>query len=120
MKKFLLFSLVVITVIFLAGCSTLKIELRGNKPVLLNTPTKEYLVLNHFIQGKVSAFDYSGTPDISAIVYKVLLDYPNADAIVNLFITIRRGPLEVIPDLLTLGLANIYTIKAEGDIIQYK
>lgn len=120
MKKFLLLFLVVTATTLLSGCSTVKIEVRGNKPVIFNTPTKEYTVLNHFILGKVSAFDYSGTPDISAVIYRALHSYPEADAVINLFITIKKGPLETLGNLLTLYFADIYTMKIEGDIIKYK
>lgn len=120
MKKFLSLFLIGITVVTVAGCATFKIEAHGNKPMLLNTPAKEYTVLNHFILGKVSAFDYSGTPDISAVIYRALDKYPEADAVINLFVTIKRGPLEAIGNILTLWLAEIYTIKVEGDIIKYK
>jgi hypothetical protein len=120
MKKIFTILIVGILLISITGCTTLKLIARGNKPIILNTPPKDYTVLNHFTKERMIAFDYTGAPDISQIIQEATGGYPNADAIINVFITVKTTPVDFLLNLFTIGLAYAYTLRVEGDIIQFK
>lgn len=114
--SFLLFAFV----LSVSGCTTLKVLARGNQPIVLNNPSEPYEVLGHFSKAKGVAFDYTGAPDISAMIREGMAPYPNADATINVFITVECSVGDFFFNFFTLGLANAYTLKIEGDAIKYK
>ena len=124
MKKGLRFSMITIVLLVLlvsaSGCTVCKIIARGNKPMILNTLPEEYTVLGHFEKQKSFYFDYTATPDISSMLRESLAAYPESDAVVNVFITVKSTLGDFFMDLFTLTFANAYTLSVEGDIIKYK
>ena len=112
-------SLVICLSLSVSSCTIVKILARGNQPLILNTPPEHYRVLGHFKQSKGIAFDYTGAPDISAMVREGSAGYPESDAIVNTFITVEESVGDFFFDFFTLGLAHAYTITVEGDVIKY-
>ena len=106
-------------VINLTGCTVCKIIARGNQPIILNTLPEKYTVLGHFSKEKSFYFDYTRSPDISAFIREATASYPNADAVVNVFVTVKTTLGDFFIDLFTLTFANSYTIHVEGDVIQY-
>ncbi len=119
MKKILSLVLVGAFLVTLTGCTMVKILARGNQPIILNTLPEKYTVLGHFKKSKMVAFDYTRSPDISALIREASAAYPNADAVVNTFITVESTVGDFFMNLFTLGIANSFTVTTEGDFIQY-
>ena len=111
--------LCIFLVVGVAGCTYIKLIARGNQPIVLNTLPEKYIVLGHFKKSKGVAFDYTGAPDISSIIREAVTPYPNADAVVNTFVTVEESVGDFFFDFFTLGIANAHTITVEGDIIKY-
>jgi len=112
---FLLLTLV----INLSGCTICKIIARGNQPLILNTLPEKYTVLGHFNKERSFYFDYTRTPDISSLVRESMAAYPESDAVVNVFITVKSTVGDFFMNLFTFGFAYAYTLYVEGDVIQY-
>jgi len=119
MKKSLSLFLVWVLLVSLTGCTMVKILARGNQPIILNTLPEKYTVLGHFSKSKMIAFDYTRSPDISALVREGTAPYADADAVVNTFITVKSTMGDFFMNLFTLGFANSFTVTVEGDVIQY-
>jgi len=79
----------------------------------------KHKVLGHFNKEKTFYFDYTKAPDISDIIREGTADYPDADAVVNVFVTVKTNFNDFFMNLITIGIANAYTMNVEGDIIQY-
>lgn len=109
-----------VLIVNVAGCTTVKILARGNEPIVLNTLPEKYEVLGHFNKTKSIMFDYTRSPDISAIIREATVPYPQSDAVVNVFISIQTTPGNFFMNLFTLGFANAFTISVEGDVIKYE
>lgn len=105
--------------ISLAGCTVCKIIARGNQPIVLNTLPEKYTVLGHFSKEKSFYFDYTRAPDLSSFIREGTSAYPNTDAVVNVFVTVKSTIGDFFMNLFTIGFANAYTISVEGDVIQY-
>jgi len=103
----------------LTGCTLCKIVARGNQPIILNTLPEKYNVLGHFSKEKSFYFDYTRAPDISSFIREGVAAYPNADAVVNVFIAVKSTIGDFFMNLFTLGFAYAYTMSVEGDVIQY-
>ncbi len=119
MRKLISLFLVGFLMISVAGCTMVKILARGNQPIILNTLPEKYTVLGHFSKSKMVAFDYTRSPDISALVREASTPYPDADAVVNTFITVNSSIGDFFMNLFTLGIANSFTVTVEGDVIKY-
>ena len=119
MRKTLVLALVACLTMSAAGCTIVKVLARGNKPIILNTPPEHYTVLGHFKESKTVMFDYTGAPDITAMVRDGSAGHPDGDAIVNTFISIENTVTNFFLNLVTLGFANSYTVTVEGDVIKY-
>jgi hypothetical protein len=111
----LLFSLT----ISLTGCTVCKIIARGNQPIILNTLPEKYTVLGHFSKEKSFYFDYTRAPDLSSFIREATAAYPNADAVVNVFVEVKSTIGDFFMNLFTIGFANAYTINVDGDVIKY-
>lgn len=121
MRNKLISSLIVLFIIIsLAGCTTCKILARGNKPMLLNQPDKPYDVAAHFSETTGIMFDYTGAPDITKAIQTGMAGNMDADAVANIFITVKVSVGDWLLNLFTLGIANAYTLQVEGDVIKYK
>lgn len=108
-----------ILMLSLAGCTIVKILARGTQPIVLNSLPEKFTVLGHFKHSKLIAFDYTKAPDISDVVREGMAEYPNADAVINVFISVENTVSDFFLNLFTLGFANSFTITVEGDAIQY-
>lgn len=119
--KLQLASIVLFFLLFgMVGCTMVKILARGNQPIILNTLPEKYTVLGHFKKSKGIVFDYTRSPDISAIIREATAPYPDADAVVNAFITVESSVGDFFFNFFTLGFANAFTITVEGDVIRYQ
>jgi hypothetical protein len=101
----------------LSGCTIAKISGRGAQPLLLNNPPKKVEVIQNIRVSKMRVFDYTGTFD----VYEALSDEmiaSNADAIINLSITIKSTIADFFVNLITLGLANSRTFEIQGQAVK--
>lgn len=115
MVVLLLLSLIV----NLTGCTVVKLIARGNQPIILNTLPEKYTVLGHFSKERSFFFDYTRAPDISSLIRESTAAYPNGDAVVNVFVTVKSTIGDFFMNLFTIGIANAYTLNVEGDVIQY-
>lgn len=111
--------LLLIFTVHITGCTLVKLVARGNQPIILNTLPEKYTVLGHFSKEKSFYFDYTRAPDISSFIREGVAAYPNADAVVNVFVTVKSSVGDFFMNLFTLGLAYAYTLSVEGDVIQY-
>jgi hypothetical protein len=119
-NKFVLFVVIAFMTMSLAGCTTIKILARGNKPLMLNQPSQPYEVISHFSKETGIMFDYTGAPDVTKAIQDGMAGNPNADGVANIFISVKSTVTDFILNLFTLGFANAYTLQVEGDVIKYK
>lgn len=119
-NKFIFLLVLLFLAVSLVGCTTVKILARGNKPLMLNQPDKPYDVISHFSKETGVMFDYTGAPDISKAIQEGMAGNTEADAVANIFISVKSTPGDFILNLFTLCLANAYTLQVEGDVIRYK
>lgn len=121
-KRFINWTVILLLLsltINLTGCTICKIIARGNQPIILNTLPEKYIVLGHFNKEKSFYFDYTRAPDLSSFIRESTAAYPNADAVVNVFVTVKSTLGDFFMNLITITFANAYTISVEGDVIQY-
>ena len=102
-----------------SGCVVLKINGRGARPVLLNTPTARYDVRDHFKENVGQCFDYTHAPDLSPAIANVL-KRTKADALINVAILDEETGKDVLMNIVTLGFAQCHTTTIEGDAIKFK
>jgi tryptophanase len=102
-----------------SGCTIMKIQGRGARPILLNTPDRQYDVVKHFTISRNFYFDYTRAPDISSMVADVLAE-TNADAVINLGFSAKTTFETFCVTMITTGFANGYCVQIEGDAIKYK
>ena len=119
-NKFAAFLIALLFVVNLTGCTTVKILARGNKPLMLNQPSQSYDVISHFDKETGVMFDYTGAPDISKTIQEGMAGNTDADAVANIFISVKSTVGDFVLNFFTLGIANAYTLQVEGDIIKYK
>lgn len=103
----------------LGGCTIAKISGRGAQPLLLNNPPVKVEVVQNIKVSKMILFDYTGAFDVSEVLSEILIG-SNADAIINLNITLKTTVLDFIVNLVTLGLANARTFEVRGQAIKFK
>lgn len=119
-NKYVVFLIALLCVINLAGCTTVKILARGNKPLMLNQPSQPYDVISHFSKETGIMFDYTGAPDITKAIQDGMVGNVEADAVANIFISVKSTVGDFILNFFTLGIANAYTLQVEGDVVRYK
>jgi hypothetical protein len=119
-KKCIIFVVALFAMANISGCTTAKILARGNKPLLLNQPDKPYDVISHFSKETSILFDYTAAPDVTKAIQDGMSGCSDADAVANIFITVKSTVGDFILNLFTLGIANAYTLQVEGDVIRYK
>ncbi len=119
-NRFVFLIVILFLVINLTGCTTCKILARGNKPLMLNQPDKPYNVISHFSKQTGIMFDYTGAPDVSKAIQDGMAGNMDADAVANIFISVKTNVGDWFLNLFTLGIANAYTLEVEGDVIKYK
>lgn len=117
-KKLMMLMMVFLVTISLSACTMIKVAARGNQPIILNTLPEKYLVLGHFEKVKSYYFDFTRSPDISALVRQGVASYPDADAVVNVSFSVEVSVGDWFMNLFTLGFANGYTLRVEGDVVR--
>ena len=118
MKKLNILCAFVIMLV-MSSCTIAKISGSGAKPMLLNNPARQTEVIESFEESKMVVFDYSDSYDISKVTKEVLKKYPNADALTNIKIKLKRSVATGFINLFTIGFANAYVIEIEGDAIKF-
>lgn len=113
----LIFLGIVGTALFLGGCTMAKISGRGALPLLLNQPEAKVEVIQELKRSKHIMFDYTAAFDVSEVLSEILIG-SNADAIINITITVKSTPLDWIVNLFTLGLAQSKTFEISGQAIK--
>ena len=119
-NKFVFLTVMLLFVVTFSGCTTVKILARGNKPLMLNQPSQSYDVISHFSKETGIMFDYTGAPDITKAIQEGMAGNMDADAVANIFISVKSTAGDFILNFFTLGIANAYTLQVEGDVIKYK
>lgn len=102
-----------------SGCTMAKISGAGPRPLLLNNASGKFDVLKHFVVEKSVSFDYTNSAELDQLVAEVLTQ-TNADAIINLRITVKQSVGDFVLTSCTCGLANARTWSIEGDAIKFK
>ena len=101
------------------GCTLAKISGRGAIPIMLNTPQQRVQLVRSVEVKKMRAFDYTASFDVSEVLGDVIA-MTDADAIINIAITVRTTPLDWLVNFITLGLANSRTMYVTGDVVRVK
>ena len=101
------------------GCTLAKISGRGAIPIMLNTPQQRVQLVRSVEVKKMRAFDYTSSFDVSEVLGDVIA-MTDADAIINVAITVKTTPLDWLVNLITLGLANSRTMYVTGDVVRVK
>jgi|GEM_PF-1103236 len=101
------------------GCTLAKISGRGAIPIMLNTPQQRVQLVRSVEVKKMRAFDYTSSFDVSEVLGDVIA-MTDADAIINIAITVKTTPLDWLVNLITLGLANSRTMYVTGDVVRVK
>ena len=101
------------------GCTLAKISGRGAIPIMLNTPQTKVQLVRSVQVKKMRAFDYTASFDVSEVLGDVIA-MTDADAIINVAITIKTTPLDWLVNLITLGLANSRSMYVSGDVVRVK
>lgn len=106
-----------IMVFSLGACTIAKISGRGPVPYMLNNPSTKVEVISHFKEKKMITFDWTSSFDVSEILSEKLTA-SNADAIINLTITIKSDFGTFCLNVITIGLARATIFQVEGDLVK--
>lgn len=119
MKHNHLFVPILLTAVLfgLYGCTIAKISGRGALPLLLNNPPQKVEVLQNVSVSKMRVFDYTGAFDVSEVLSELMIG-SNADALINLNITVKTTVVDFLVNLITLGLANSRTFEVQGQAVK--
>jgi hypothetical protein len=101
------------------GCTLAKISGRGAIPIMFNNPPTRVQLVRSVEVKKMRAFDWTASFDVSEVLGDVIA-MTDADAIINVAITVRSMPLDWIVNMLTLGLANSRTMYITGDVVRVR
>jgi len=107
---------IVVIAAMLSGCTIAKISGKGSVPLLLNQPQTKVDVIGPVSASKQIMFDYTGSFDASEILGEVFAE-TNADAIINVVISLKITPKDYLFNLLTLGIANAKTMEITAEAV---
>ena len=99
------------------GCTIAKISGSGEVPLILNQPQAKVTTIEKFEHSKHIAFDYTSAFDVSEVLDEVMIN-TNADAIINIKITLKETVGDFFLDLITLGLAQSRHFIVSGTAIK--
>jgi len=102
-----------------SGCTIAKISGAGPRPILMNTLPARYVVVEHFSVEQSVSFDYTNSMETDTMLAQVLAR-TQADAIINMRISIKTTFGNFCLTGVTCGLANARTWVVEGDAIKYQ
>lgn len=108
---------VLLATILVEGCVLAKISGRGAIPLILNNPPKKVEVVQNINFSKMRVFDYTGAFDVSEVLTEAMIG-SNADALINLNITVKTTVVDFLVNLITLGLANSHTFEVQGQAVK--
>ena len=109
----------VLLMAMVSGCTIAKISGRGSMPLMLNNPTERVEVIELLDESKMIKFDYTSAFDVSEILTEKL-QQSDADAIINLVITIKSTFSSFLVNAVTLGIANAKVYSVEGELVKIK
>lgn len=116
----LLAAVLMVAVLGLAeGCTYAKISGRGAIPIMFNNPPTRVQLVRSVEVKKMRAFDYTASFDVSEVLGDVIA-MTDADAIINVAITIKSTPLDWLVNLFTLGLAQSRTMYIRGNVVRIR
>jgi len=119
-KSRLIAAVMLVAVLGLAqGCTLAKISGRGAIPIMFNNPPTRVQLVRSVEVKKMRAFDWTASFDVSEVLGDVIA-MTDADAIINVAITVKSMPLDWIVNLLTLGLAQSRTMYIRGDVVRVR
>jgi hypothetical protein len=101
----------------MGGCTLAKISGKGAIPIMLNQPQVKVEVIQQFKTSKMRAFDYTGAFDVSEVLAEHLIG-SNADALMNVTITVKTTALDFLVNLATLGIAQSRTFEVSGQVVR--
>ena len=102
---------------FVFGCTTAKISGTGEVPLILNQPQAKIETIQKFEHSKMIVFDYTAAFDVSEVINEILIG-TDADAIINLRITVKTNLADFAVNFLTLGLAQSKHFVVSGTAIR--
>ncbi len=109
----------VLLMAMVSSCTVAKISGRGSIPLMLNNPTERVEVIERLDESKMIKFDYTSAFDVSEILAEKL-QQSDADAIINLAITIKSTFASFLLNAVTLGIANAKVYSVEGELVKIK
>lgn len=116
----MLAAVLMVAVLGLAqGCTLAKISGRGAIPIMFNNPPTRVQLVRSVEVKKMRAFDWTASFDVSEVLGDVIA-MTDADAIINVAITVKSMPLDWIVNLLTFGLAQSRTMYIRGDVVRVR
>jgi len=104
-------------IVWIEGCTIAKISGRGAQPLLLNNPPTKVEVIQNISLSKMRVFDYTGSFDVSEVLSEYLIG-SNADALINLNVTVKITVLDFLLNLVTLNLAYSRTFELQGQAVR--
>lgn len=110
---------VLLSAVLVSGCTIAKISGAGPRPLVMNNLPGKFDVLKHFVVERSVTFDYTNAAEIDNLVAEVLRE-TNADAVVNLRVTVKYTPTDYLCNVATCGLASAKTWAIEGDAIKFR
>jgi hypothetical protein len=116
-KKYLSYLALILAIMVVGGCTMAKISGRGTVPLMMNQPQTKIETIQQVKTSKTIAFDYTSAFDVSEVLSDILID-TKADAIVNLVITIKTTPLNLLLNIVTFGIADAKTFEISGQAVK--
>lgn len=103
----------------LSACSgpIVRLHGRGTVPILLNNPTQKVELIKHVTVGKMSSFDNTATYDVSELLAKQV-QQSDAEAVINLAVTVKKSFGTFFLNLFTLGIANAKVLSVSADLVK--
>ena len=103
--------------LLVSGCTIAKISGRGSIPLILNQPEAKVEVIQRVEHSKHIMFDYTSAFDVSEVLSEILVG-SDADAIINVAITVQTTVADFLLNLVTLGIAQSKTFKVSCDVVK--
>jgi len=115
-KKIIVVGLIWVMAI-IGGCTMAKISGRGPIPLILNQPQARVEVIKQIKYSKHIMFDYTKAFDVSEVLSDILAG-TDADAIINLTVTVKSTPVDFLMNFITLGIAQSTTFEISGQAVK--
>jgi hypothetical protein len=106
--------------LLVSSCTFVKITGGGVKNLLLNNPNQKYELIGQLNEEKTYIFDYTNSFDVSEIVSEYLAKHPQADAVINLRISLKSTAGTIFANIFTLGIARARVMEIRGDLVKFQ